>query len=220
MKSNSFILIQGWMVNELKLKSNELLVFAIIYGFSKDNQGKFDGSLKYLSDATGSSRSTVIKTLHSLLEKNLILKEVVTVNNIQFCKYFQNELVVLNSYGGSSILSDSGSTKTTPNSITNNNIDNKKKILFSDSVFNNYETLRNKLKTDASFVEKYAGVDLKHYIEDVLLWSDSKTEKRDNIGWLATIRNWIKRDLKADKMVLMKNYKPKEKIVKDGHINF
>lgn len=220
MKSSSFYVIQGWMINELQLKGNELLVFAIIYGFSKDNQGKFDGSLKYLSDATGSSRSTIIKTLNSLLEKEFILKEVITVNNIQFCKYFQNELVVLNSDGDSTILNDLGSTKITPNNIINNNIDNKKKILFSDSIYNNYDTLRNKLKTDVSFVEKYAGVDLKHYIEDVLLWSDSKTEKRDNVGWLATIRNWIKRDLKENKMVLMKDYKPKENIVKDGHINY
>ena len=32
-KDENFIMIQGWMVNMLNLKGNELLVYAIIYGF-------------------------------------------------------------------------------------------------------------------------------------------------------------------------------------------
>ena len=37
--------VQGWMVKDLNLKGNELAVFAIIYGFSQDNETWFTGSL-------------------------------------------------------------------------------------------------------------------------------------------------------------------------------
>ena len=35
MYNNQFYIIQGWMVNELKLKGNELICYAVIYGFCK-----------------------------------------------------------------------------------------------------------------------------------------------------------------------------------------
>lgn len=215
MKSSSYYVIQGWMINELQLKGNELLVFAIIYGFSKDGQGKFDGSIKYLSDATGASRSTTIKTLHSLLEKELILKENFVVNNIQFCKYFQNELVVLNSYGGSAILEQGGSTKTVPNNIITNNIEDNKQILFSDSFYNSYDNLKSELSKDEKFKSEYAGVDLRNYIEDCLAWSVSKNKKSTNRGWLLTLRNWMKRAKNDGKLVLLKDFKE----IKGGFTN-
>lgn len=129
MKNNSYFLVQGWMINELNLKGNELLVFAIIFGFSKDNQGKFEGSLKYLSKSTGASKSTILKTLSSLIDKELIIKENIVVNNITFCKYSQNEPVVLKLYQGGTEITLGGGTKTTPNNITTNNIDNNKILL-------------------------------------------------------------------------------------------
>jgi len=138
MKNNSYFLVQGWMINELNLKGNELLVFAIIFGFSKDNQSKFEGSLKYLSKSTGASRSTVLKTLSSLLEKELIVKENLIVNNITFCKYSQNEPVVLKLYGGGTEIVLGGGTKITPNNITTNNINNNKILLIErESKFKN-----------------------------------------------------------------------------------
>lgn len=216
MKSNSYYVIQGWMINELQLKGNELLVFAVIYGFSKDDQGKFEGSLKYLCDSTGASRNTVINSLNSLIEKEYIFKENISINNITFCKYFQNEQVVQFLHGGSAVFDELGSAIFAPNNIINNNIEDKKQILFSDSIFSKYETLRDNLKDNSEFVNKYAGVNLKHYIEDVLLWSDSKNQKRTNKGWLATLRNWMKRDLENNKLVLLTDFKQK----KDGHINY
>jgi len=210
MKDNSFFVVQGWMINCLKLKSNELLIFAIIYGFSKDNQGKFDGSLKYLADASGTSKNTVINALHSLIEKEYIIKENVVVNNITFCKYFQNDMVVQNLVGGGAKFDDLGGAKFGTNSIINNNIEDKKQILFSDSIWNDYDTLKDRLSKDEKFKKEYAGVDLKNYIEDCLAWSVSKNNKSNNHGWYLTLRQWMKRDLKANKLVLLKDFKPKE----------
>ena len=49
-KRDNYILIAGWMITDLHLKGNELIVFAIIYGFSQDGVGTFNGSLQYISD--------------------------------------------------------------------------------------------------------------------------------------------------------------------------
>lgn len=87
MKDNNYITIQGWMINTLKLKGNELMVFALIYGFSQDGQSRFKGSLKYLNDFLGVSTNTTRKTLDILCEKDLIIKHPITVNNVTFNDY-------------------------------------------------------------------------------------------------------------------------------------
>ena len=63
---------QGWMLNRLKLKGNELIVFSIINSFSQDKASSFFGSLSYLEAFTGASRPTVIKILKSLCDKGFI----------------------------------------------------------------------------------------------------------------------------------------------------
>ena len=40
---NNYINIQGWMVSKLNLKGNDLLIYAIIYGFSQTNNQRFTG---------------------------------------------------------------------------------------------------------------------------------------------------------------------------------
>lgn len=73
-KENSYLHIEAFMVNELKLKGNELLIYAIIYGSSQDGQSQFTGSLQYLADWTNSTKQGVIKCLKNLCAKKLILK--------------------------------------------------------------------------------------------------------------------------------------------------
>ena len=74
MKINGYINIQSWMVTELNLKGNELLIYAIIHGFSQDGQGIFNGSIQYLAEWTNSTKQGVIKNLKSLQEKGLVEK--------------------------------------------------------------------------------------------------------------------------------------------------
>ena len=73
-KDGSYINIQSFMVTELELKGNELLVYAIIYGFSQTNGTYFTGSTQYLADWTNSTRQGIVKNLKSLMEKGLIEK--------------------------------------------------------------------------------------------------------------------------------------------------
>ena len=75
MKMTNFILIQDFMVKDLQLKGNYLLVYALIYGFSQDGKGSFNGSIPYIQDMTGiTSYMTVYNILTKLEEKNLIIK--------------------------------------------------------------------------------------------------------------------------------------------------
>ena len=65
-------MIQKWMLTDLNLKSTELMVYAIIYGFSQDGQGECWASLDYFQLWTGASRSSIIRAINSLEEKGLI----------------------------------------------------------------------------------------------------------------------------------------------------
>lgn len=86
--AENYIVIQGWMVRELDLKGNELLIYAIIYGFSQTDNQVFSGSLQYLADWTNSSKQSVIKCLKSLAEKQLIIKNDKYINGVKFCEYY------------------------------------------------------------------------------------------------------------------------------------
>ena len=71
-KKLGYIHIEGWMREELDLKGNELLVYALIHGFSQEAQGCFFGSLNYVSKACGCSPRTAVDTLKNLVEKGLL----------------------------------------------------------------------------------------------------------------------------------------------------
>lgn len=88
MERENYINIQGWMVTDLHLKGNELLVYAIIYGFSQDGQSVFQGSTRYICEWIGcSSPQTVLNILNKLAQENLIIKIEKTVNNIKVFDY-------------------------------------------------------------------------------------------------------------------------------------
>lgn len=75
LSSDNYVVIQGWMCNELKLKGNDLLVFALIYGFCQDGKGKFCGGRNYIADTFNISLPTVDKALQHLIELGYITKQ-------------------------------------------------------------------------------------------------------------------------------------------------
>ncbi len=125
MKNTQYINIQGWMINELKLKGNDLLVFAIIYGFSQDGESKFNGSLTYLKEATNSSRATMMRTLKTLESKMMITKVNVETKHMQTNTYTaETELVSKLTEGGIKMTPPTG-IKMTPNNTTTNTIEDR-----------------------------------------------------------------------------------------------
>ena len=89
-RDSNYITILAPMITRLKLKGNELLVFALIHGFSQDGKSRFKGSLKYLIEWTGLDKTTVIKILKSLVEKRYINKFEYEKNKVRFCEYSTN----------------------------------------------------------------------------------------------------------------------------------
>lgn len=73
-KDGQYINIQAFMIKDLELKGNELLIYAIIYGFSQDEESTFKGNVQYLADWTNSTRQGAMKCLNSLVEKGYIQK--------------------------------------------------------------------------------------------------------------------------------------------------
>lgn len=84
---DNYIVVQGWMITDLELKGNELLVYACIYGFSQAENQVFNGGLKYLAEWTNSTKQGVIKNLKSLEEKGYIDKYEKHINGIKVCEY-------------------------------------------------------------------------------------------------------------------------------------
>lgn len=124
MNSENFVVIQGWMCNELELKGNDLLVYALIYGFSQDGESVFSGGRNYIAKTFNISLPTVDKALNNLIDRGLIEKIPYEVNNVTFNNYKISLVVVKNLYGGSK--------ETLPNNINNN----KNVIVSKDTITN------------------------------------------------------------------------------------
>ena len=75
------------MVDELKLSGNELLAYAVIYGFSQTEGNWFTGTIKYLATWLNTTPRTVYNVLENLVDKKLIEKKTVYINGIKYCKY-------------------------------------------------------------------------------------------------------------------------------------
>ena len=129
--NKNYILIQGWMINELQLKGNELLIYAIIYRFSQAENQSFNGGLQYLADWTRSTKHGVMKNLKSLVEKGLIDKNETLIQGVKFCEYriTKFNMGMQQSYTGYATKLHGGMQQSLPNNIldnTNNNkLDNK-----------------------------------------------------------------------------------------------
>ena len=114
MKNNNYITILGWMINELSLSGNDLICYALIYGFSQDDN-YWDGSLSYLSEWLGVSKRRAIDILKRLVSNGHIVKQEYEVNNVKLCKY---KAVVPNFTGGDET-SPGGSDETSHDNKSN-----------------------------------------------------------------------------------------------------
>lgn len=80
MRKDGYVVVQPWMIQDYKLKSNELLVYALIWGFSQDEQSCFYGSVSYIMDYFSLSKNTVLGILGGLENKGLLRKWSEPVN--------------------------------------------------------------------------------------------------------------------------------------------
>ena len=75
-KPTNTVLLQGWMITELGLSGTNLIIYALIYGFTQTEEHWFSGSVEYISQWANVSERTVQRSLPLLEEQGLIEREV------------------------------------------------------------------------------------------------------------------------------------------------
>ena len=108
------------MVNELSLSGNDLICYAIIYGFSQDDN-YWEGSQSYLSEWLGISKRATVDILKRLISDGHIVKQEYEVNKVKFCKY----KAVVPNFMGSEESALGGSEESSPDN--NSSISKEKK---------------------------------------------------------------------------------------------
>ena len=117
MQNENFTVVFGWMCNELALKGNALLIYATIYGFSKDGISVLLRMRLFLT-----------VPLFILTEKGYIIRNTKEINGVTFHEYRADLSIFQNFTGGKESLPGvvkklyGDGKESLPNNI-NNNID-------------------------------------------------------------------------------------------------
>jgi DNA-binding Lrp family transcriptional regulator len=211
MNNNNYIVIQGWMCNDLQLSGNELLIYALIYGFSQDGESEFCGSRAYIANTFNISKPTVDKSLKTLVKKGYIIKHQMIINDVQVNRYKVSLQVVKNLYGGSK--------EFLPHSKETLHGGSKESLLYNYNN-NNYNNTDNdnkeRIPPTLEQVQDYCrergnDVDAQRFIDfyESKGWMVGKNKMKD---WKACVRTWERGSKKAespknnDKLKALENY--------------
>ena len=162
----NYFVVSGWMVSGLGLKGNELMVFAIIYGFCQgdNSSGQCTASLQYFADFIGTSKVTIIKVLKSLTSRELIIKSEEYRNSVKFTTYKINLPVVKKL--------NWGSKETLPNNIIDN-------ISINNNIGNNTMSETSKIdKRPAEIVDMFNSICVSYIGKQKIRLTD---KRRDTI---------------------------------------
>ena len=214
MKDHNYITISGWM-SKLGISGNDLLIYALIYGFSQDDESWFQGSLKYIQKWASVSRSTAMRSLEKLVLDGLIIKETEMKNGVLFNKYKVDLGVVSkrnggyqNDNGGGIKMTPGGSVKMTPNN-TNKDITIDNIIYTADQAFEIF----NESGLSGNFIKKMCelySVNSETVKDQIQKWSEYNEGKIfDSKDFLKnSFNNW------------MRKYRPEKKSSKNSGIDW
>jgi predicted DNA-binding transcriptional regulator len=197
MKNEGYINIQGWMFNELKLSGNELLLFALIYGFSQDGVSQYRGSISYIQKALSISRNTVIKTVNGLLEKGFITKEVCSTGNLYSAKteLLGKWVVQKLNRGSAENELPSAETELVSSAETEHNINNNTNHIINNNTYSKPFSLKElSLSGKQELSKKYncSISDIDDTIETLINWCEAKGRKYKN--YKSALQNWLMRN--------------------------
>lgn len=218
---DKFIVIQQWMITELGLKGSELIAYALVYGLTI-HESDFHGTAEYLSSWLGITPKKCYRVLSALCERGLLLRTEFS-RIIHYTAVIDSTKTELDGSkkGVESTKTELDGSKREPNNIRDNiNINITDKInadgvlfqpepastsikqrgtteqtscLFANSRYADFE------KFSAEFTDpKFAGIDIVYYFHAVADWSAGKGRKMKD--WIATARNFIRRDIEGNKL--------------------
>lgn len=201
---NNFYVIQSWMVRKLKLTGLDLLIFAIIYGYSQDGENEYFGSLTYLAEMTGCTKRGVIKSLTNLVDNGYILREESTFNNIKCVTYKTNmELcsqVVNSVHRGMNSVPNSGELSSPNNKYIYNkkqDIDINTREDDTEKAFNTFweayprHTNTSKKETFKKFCKAIQKTDLQTMLNAIELQKQTKQWKD---GYIPMPTTWLNQE--------------------------
>ena len=214
-KDENSVTIHGWMISRLGLSGTDLLVYAIIYGFSQDGESVFYGSRSYLTEWTKTSLSSVKRSLKTLLVMGLIEQVYHSVDNRDVhYRAFAYPRVNLNlarvNLNQASVQNEPtlGSERTNPrvkmtqaynddnkaDNIADNIADKREKIVVCDDTTSKTKFQKPSIEEVKAYVkEKGFNMDPEKFFDHYESngWKVGKNPMKD---WKAAVRNWEKGD--------------------------
>ena len=189
-KQNNYITILGWMVSELGLKGNALLIYAIIYGFSQNEDNSYKGSRQYLADWVNSTVQGVSKCLKKLVEDGMIIKKENMINGVKFCEY---TAVIPELLPGNKVYG--GRKQSLHNNIEYNTSNNKYSAKFDKNdafkrFWSIYPRHTNKKKAFDVFVKKCTDETVLQKMLSAIV-EQKKTEQWQNIKYIPHATTWL-----------------------------
>ena len=79
--------IPFWVIKECGFKLSDLLIYSMILSFSREKQGRFYGSLNWLAERSGLSKSSVQRSLKYLTQNGYLDKVELDVKGVKMCEY-------------------------------------------------------------------------------------------------------------------------------------
>ena len=241
MKENNYITIPGFLRTRLDLKGSELIITALIYGYSQDGNSWFMGKTEYIAEWAGITDKNVLRSLKSLTEKGILEKKEMFVNNkAKRCYYrFNFECAELQNGTVAGYQNGTVNNNNIDNIISNDNIkpENEFSGFFDESQQSNTpQKLRGTteprkcLFVNSRFAKfddfekcfdkpKFEQIDILYYYHAVADWSASKGKMQKD--WIAQTRNFIRGDKEKGKLHLKPEYKaPTQRLNVAGAIEY
>lgn len=193
-KDNNYVTIQAFMVNDLKLKGNELIVFAVIYGYTQDGQHWYYGTRGHLAEWCGATKGTVSNCLRALQEKGYIRRR-----EIERHGYVEIQYQAVTEFDMTLSKSDTDPSKNCDTPLPKIDSINKKEIDTRDTA--NYKrafTPPSIEEVKAYAQEKAISLDAESFYDywESVGWVRGKTKMKD---WRAAARQWSRNDRKWNK---------------------
>lgn len=87
LEKGNFAILRRFMITDLKLSGSELVLYSVIYGFTIGKNHCYTGGIEFLRKWAGIGKRGIVKSLHSLVSKGMLIKEEFYKNNIRYAKY-------------------------------------------------------------------------------------------------------------------------------------
>ena len=226
MKENNYITIPGFLRTHLDLKGSELIITALIYGYSQDGNSWFMGKTEYIAEWAGITDKNVLRSLKSLTEKGILEKKEMFVNNkAKRCYYrFNFECAELQNSTVAGYQNGTVNNNNIYNNISDDNIkpENEfpgffdesqqsntpqklrgttepRKCLFANSRFAKFEDFEKCFDKP-----EFEQIDILYYYHSVADWSASKGRMQKD--WIAQTRSFMRGDKEKGKLHLKPEY--------------